>query len=304
MTVVRTWALTVMAWGAMTTLAHADPTSLLWDWSAWAQSGGVVGGNTNSGGSSPTLSSPTTAISDAFLNFGTDTSSYPGQSALTIGTPQPWYDSPAVTKVYGGVPTPAQQRDFISSVENDVEHTFTASGLTGSNAVSITTDPNASARHTLSIASGLSYGSNPNAIGITQVGGNGFGFIDKLAYASTPQDLEWAVAHNVSHELMHAFGVGVHHDQTGNYLDAAKATWPLLTDPNATLSPDAVSDIIGHNVGRDGNMSAGASGQGLVDGDQEILETVPEPSTIALWGLAAMALILHQRRRGPRARPA
>jgi hypothetical protein len=115
------------------------------------------------------------------------------------------------------------------------------------------------------------------------------------------------VAHNIAHELMHTFGVGVHHDQTGDYLDAAKANWSLLTNPDATLSQAAVSDIIAHDVGRDGNVSAsGSSGEslGTVDGDQEILETVPEPSTIALWGLATMALAVHRKRRGPGQRAA
>jgi hypothetical protein len=43
-----------------------------------------------------------------------------------------------------------------------------------------------------------------------RVGGNGFSFIDKLSYATTPDQLAWAVAHNVAHELMHSFGVAIH----------------------------------------------------------------------------------------------
>ncbi len=104
------------------------------------------------------------------------------------------------------------------------------------------------------------------------------------------------MAHNLSHELMHAFGVAVHHDQTGQYLDAAVASWSVLTNPNSTLSPAAVADIIAHNDGRNGN-SAGAGAQLLIDGDQEILAPVPEPSTIAFWGLSATALIVSERRR-------
>jgi hypothetical protein len=240
---------------------------------------------------------------DAYLNFGT--SSYPEQSALTVGTAQPWYDSPAVTKAFGHMPDPGEQQSFISSVVSDVQHTFSASGLTGQNAVQVTTDPSTGALHTLSVVSGLSYGPNPGAIGITDVGANGFGFIDKLAYATTPDQLEWAVAHNLTHELMHAFGVAVHHDQTGEYLDAATANWSLLIDPNATLSPAAVADILAHNEGRTG-LGPLAVGSQQLDGDQEVLTPVPEPASIAAWGLVMAGLAVGGWRRGLRStrRPA
>jgi hypothetical protein len=231
---------------------------------------------------------------NAYLDFGT--SSYPEQSSLTVGTAQPWFESPSVTKAFGHAPTPQEQQSFVNAVVSDLQHTFEASGLTGTNAVSVTTDPNAGALHTLSVVSGLSYAPNPNAIGITDVGGSGFGFIDKLSYANTPTDLEWAVAHNIAHELMHAFGVAVHHDQTGNYLDAATANWSLLTSSDATLSSAAVSDIVAHNIGRSSSSSGGIGGQ-QIDGDQEILAPVPEPATIAFWGLTGTVLILQQRRR-------
>jgi hypothetical protein len=237
--------------------------------------------------------SPSSAPADAYLNFGT--SSYPEQSLLTVGTAQPWYSSGAVTQAFGHTPNAQEQQGFINAVVQDVQHTFTASGLTGSNAVSITTDPNTAAHHTLSIVSGLSYAPNPNAIGITDVGANGFGFIDKLAYASSPDQLEWAVAHNITHELMHAFGVAVHHDTTGDYLDAATAKWSLLTDPTATLSPAAVADIVSRDIGRDTSGTM-ATGNQLIDGDQEILASVPEPATIGLW-LLALAVLFQQRRR-------
>src|SRR5207248_8020791 len=106
-----------------------------------------------------------------------------------------------------------------------------------------TTDPGVVANHTISVASGLSYGPNPNAIGITDVGHNGFGFIDKLGYAGDEPTLAWAVAHNISHELMHAFGLSYHPDQTGNYIDAATANWNMLTSPNTTFSPDAAKAL-------------------------------------------------------------
>jgi hypothetical protein len=288
----------------MATLAQAGTIPFLWDWSAWVARSGLHEATPpphSSTGTPPPQSAAATlaaasnsaAPADAFLNFGTS-STYPEQSLLTVGTAQPWFDSPAVTKAFGHAPSSQEQQDFVNSVVSDVQHTFAASGLTGPNAVNVTTDPNAGALHTLSVVSGLSYAPNPNAIGITDVGANGFGFIDKLAYATTPQDLEWAVAHNITHELMHAFGVAVHHDQTGNFLDAATANWSLLASPDATLSSAAVGDIVAHNEGRNATVSLGVGGQGI-DGDQEILAPVPEPATLIAWGLAGAALLVHRR---------
>ncbi len=318
MSALRTWAVSIVAWGAMATGANAAPVSLLWDWTSWTSGSGVKEGLFNSAADAGTVAtsatqpssapapiptappSPPSTPPDAYLNFGT--SPYPEQSTLTVGTALPWYDSASVAKAFGHTPDAQEQQNFISSVVADVQHTFTASGLTGANAVTLTTDPNASALHTMSIASGLSYAPNPSAIGITDVGANGFSFIDKLSYAADPQDLEWAVAHNITHELMHAFGVAVHHDQTGTYLDAATASWSLLTNPSSVLSPAAVADIVAHNVGRNGSTSSGVGGE-LLDGDQEILASVPEPTTIGLWGLVATGgLLLEQRRRGLRRR--
>jgi hypothetical protein len=320
----KTWAVAIVAWGIMATEVSAAPVSFPWYWTAWASESGVKDGALPAlAGSSmaatsatqPSFAPAATSVAtvsappsppatppDAYLNFGT--SSYPEQSALTVGTALPWYDSASVAKAFGHTPDSQEQQSFVSSVVSDVQQTFTASGLTGANVVSLTTDPNAGALHTMSIVSGLSYGPNPNAIGITDVGANGFGFIDKLSYATTPDQLEWAVAHNITHELMHAFGVAVHHDQTGTYLDAATANWPLLINPSATLSPAAVADIVAHNVGRNVSSLSVAGGE-LLDGDQEILAPIPEPSTIALWGLAATAgLLVGQRSRAIRRRAA
>jgi len=318
MSALKIWAVSILVWGAMATAVDAAPVSSLWDWTAWASGSGVKEGVFNStadygpaaGSSAQPSSAPATIPGatpnlpvthpDAYLDFGT--SAYPEQSALTVGTAQPWYDSTSVAKAFGHTPDAQEQQSFINSVVSDVQQTFTASGLTGSNAVSLTTNPNAGAWHTLSIVSGLSYGPNPNAIGITDVGANGFGFIDKLSYATTPDQMEWAVAHNITHELMHAFGVAVHHDQTGTYLDAATASWSVLTNPSSVLSPAAVADIVAHNVGRNGSTSSVVGGE-LLDGDQEILAPVPEPATIALWGLVATGgLVLRQGRWGLRRR--
>jgi hypothetical protein len=134
-------------------------------------------------------------------------------------------------------------------------------------------------------------------IGITDVGHNGFSFIDNFndAQAGQVNQLEWAVAHNISHELMHAFGVAVHHDQTGQYLDAGTASWSLLTNPSTVFSQAAVSDIQAHLSGA---VTQSGTGAEVIDGDEEILaQPVPEPSTIALWALGASAVAYLRRRR-------
>jgi hypothetical protein len=246
--------------------------------------------------SAPTFTSNTGSsggTADAYINFGSGP--YAEASSLTVGTAQPWYTSPAVEKFFGGqAPNAQQQAAFENAVVQDIQKTYS---LSGGMAPVLTTDPNVAANHTLSVVSGASYGANPNAIGITDVGYNGFSFIDKLNYATSLTDLEWAVAHNISHELMHAFGVAVHHDQTGQYLDAASATWSLLTDPNTTFSPDAISDIQSHNYGRDTGGLGALPGLQQIDGDLEIMATpVPEPTTMALWGLVAVGAVVHHRR--------
>ena len=147
----------------------------------------------------------------AFVNFGN--APYAEASTLTTGTPQAWYNSPSVTQAFGGTPSAAQQTSFTQTVLADIQHTFQISGMN----VNLTSDPSALTAHEISVVSGTSYPANPGAIGITDVGASGFSFIDKLSYATTPDQLAWAVAHNASHELMHALGVAVHADQTGSW---------------------------------------------------------------------------------------
>jgi hypothetical protein len=208
---------------------------------------------------------------------------------LTTGNPQAWYNSPAVVSAFGGTPTAQQETSFTQSVLADIQHTFQISGLN----ISLTSDPNTPALHTLSVVSGASYPANPGAIGITDVGANGFGFIDKLAYATTPDQLEWAVAHNLSHELMHALGVANHPDTTGTYIDAASATWQLLTDPNAKFSPEAVQLMSQLLATGEPSNSLSAPGAQLfhglnIDGAETLAAPVPEPSTIAVWTIAVL----------------
>ena len=96
----------------------------------------------------------------------------------------------------------------------------------------------------MSLVSNASSAAFPGAIGTTDLGANGLSFIDPMAQAAQSVDqLEWIVAHNISHELMLAFGVGENYDQTGNYIDARNANFAMLIDPNATFSAGAAAAI-------------------------------------------------------------
>jgi hypothetical protein len=224
---------------------------------------------------------------DAFLNFGNGP--YPEASILTTGGDQPWYTSPAITHLFGGAPTPQQQADFANQVLQDLQQTFHLSGL----APKLTLDPSVHAAHTFSVVANTSAAQDPNAIGMTDVGYNGFGFIDKFGQAQSVSELAWAVAHNAAHELMHAFGIAEHPDKTGQYLDSGIATWSLLTDPKSTLSTAAVQDILAI----DQNISPAQAGVGA----ELLAQPIPEPATWACWTLAgALALVgrrLTSRRR-------
>ena len=79
---------------------------------------------------------------------------------------------------------------------------------------------------------------------MTQVGASGFSFIDKIAPSAQSVDqLEWIVAHNISHELMLAFGVPENYDQTGTYIDSKVASWSMMVSPTSTFSPAAAAAI-------------------------------------------------------------
>jgi hypothetical protein len=243
---------------------------------------------------SPTVT-PTVAPAavDAYINMGSGP--YPSETNLTTGGGQPWYYSPSAIEAFKGLPSPQQQQDFTAKVLDDVQKTFQLSGLDPS----LTTDPNVPALHTLSVVSNTSYGLNPGAIGITDIGGNGFTLMDKLAYANSPDELATAVAHNVTHELMHAFGVGIHPDSTGEYLDTSAASWALLTDPKAALSPEA-SRLVQSNLDFTHNARSLAgmpiySDGGATDG-QQLVQPVPEPATLVSWGVMGVLAGLWVRR--------
>lgn len=229
---------------------------------------------------------------DALINFGS--APYAGAGSLTTGGAQAWYTSPVVRDLYGGTPDVQQQNDFTATVLQRVEQTFQNSGVS----VALTTNGADSAAHTLSVVSGTSYAQNPDAVGITDMGNDGFSFIDKLSYAQNVDQLEWAVAHNVAHELMHAFGVE-HHDTTGNYLDGAVASWDMLVNPNSVFGTEAVADLLRQDFKT--RFSGLGNGAQTLDAHATGLMSpapVPEPTTWALWGVAGvLGLVVRHRRR-------
>jgi hypothetical protein len=222
---------------------------------------------------------------DAFLNLGAGP--YPAQSTLTTGNAQPWYDSPQVASLFGGTPTAQQQQAFDQAVVQDVQQTFQLSGIS----LNLTDNPNVSAPHTLSVVSNASSLPFPGAIGTTLLGGSGFSFIDVEAqYAQSVNQLEWIVAHNVSHELMLAFGVGENYDKTGNYIDAESIKWSTITSANATFSPAAAQAIQTSLAAMDADRVIQANAQQIAPAP------APEPMTVLLWGLAGTVVIVRRLR--------
>jgi len=242
---------------------------------------------------------PTTHY-DAFINFGT--APYADQAMLTTGTAQSWTLSPALTNAYGRTPTTDELNTFSQTVLARVESTFADSGL----AIRATTDPTASASHTLSVVSGLSAVTNPDAIGVARLGYNGFDFIDKLGYASSPDELQWAVARNVAHELMHTFGGSHNTTPEGNNLDASRSDWSVLVDPNTKFSAASVAEMR-KNIREGGlfakyGIMADIDHQDIhIDGQELSVQPVPEPATIALWGMAAGIALFARRKISRRA---
>jgi hypothetical protein len=228
---------------------------------------------------------------NAYINLGLGP--YAAQSTITTGNAQPWYNSSQVTALFGGQPTAQQQQSFDNTIMQRVQQSFSQSGVS----VTLTDNPNVSAQHTISVVSNTTSASLPSAIGMTQVGGNGFSFIDVSAQsAQTLDQLEWIVAHNISHELMLAFGVPEKFDTTGNYLDAKMASLSMMVNPNATFSPAAAQAITQALASQNVTGSSYQLGAQGMDGSP-----VPEPTTLAIWALAATALLVAQRTRSRRA---
>ncbi len=223
---------------------------------------------------------------DAFLNLGQGP--YPQAQNLTTGGAQPWYDSSAVAALFGGTPTAAQQADFSSTVLQRVEKTFQLAGVP----VTLTTDPNTPAAHTLSLVSNTTSSWGP-VLGLTTLGDSGFSFVDQDAKnAQNVDQLEWIVAHNIAHELMLAFGVPETHDQSGKTIDSTVGNLSMFLDPNATFSPSAAQDLLSRNFRT--NVVTGPYGSQAQDLNAA---AVPEPSTYLVWILAAGAGLMRKKLR-------
>jgi hypothetical protein len=237
----------------------------------------------------PTAAPPTR--DDAFINFGSGP--YPEASKLIAGTPLPFFDSPVFTHFFGpNGPAPSDIANFEQEVLSTIKSTYNNAGLP----ITLTDNPATPAAHTISVVSGASYSGSPSAIGITDVGNNGFSFIDKLSGTQNVDQLATAVGHNISHELMHAFGIANHPEQTGPYVDAASSTLQTLSDPSTGFSPAAASLLSTLNFQAVGT-SVLAGAQLKVDGDQILIggaTAVPEPSTVAIWALVGSLIIVHR----------
>jgi hypothetical protein len=231
-------------------------------------------------------SPPPSGQYDAFINLGTGP--YPGSTALTTGNAQPWYLGSSVDRLFGGLPTIQQAAAFDETVLQRVQQTFGLSGIP----VSLTNDPSLPAAHTISVVSQTSNPTVAGALGMTYLGGNGFQYIDTAANSATSVDqLEWIVAHNLAHELMLAFNVPEIHDQSGQFIDAPNASWSMMTSPTATFSPGAVADLLSKDF-------QATSATGLNPSAQMLgAPTVPEPSALVLWAVIGSATLVALRAR-------
>jgi hypothetical protein len=237
----------------------------------------------------PAASTPTPV--DAVVNLGAGP--YPLASTITTGNAQPWYNSQQISSFFGGPPTPQQQQSFDNAILQRVQQTFSQSGVP----ITLTSDPNVHALHTISLVSNTSSATVASAIGMTQVGSNGFSFIDQSAKSAQSLDqLEWIVAHNISHELMLAYGVPENYDQSGKYVDAKVANWAMMVDPNATFSPAAIQ-AISQALQNQSNLSSTYQGAQSVG---PFPSAIPEPATWAIWSVAASAICWLQRGRSRR----
>ena len=118
-------------------------------------------------------------------------------------------------------------------------------------------------------------GPTPTPSGSPTVGANGFSFIDKFGGVQSEADLATAIGHNLAHELMHAFGIANHPEQTGPYVDAAIHQ---PGEPRSTPAPDSAprppSLLSTPRLFRPSARSVEAAGAQKIDGDQVLVNDV------------------------------
>ncbi len=249
----------------------------------------------------PPVNPPPTTV-DALLNF--DEGPYPAAERLISGDPGPWHESEVVHSILGRVPSAEERSSFQEDVLEMVEENFESGGLE----ISLS-DSSTSAAHTISIVSGAVASSSENAIGIADIGGDGFTLIDAFDPSAIGDfdALKTAVANNVSHELMHAFGVADHFHDTGGDLDAGLLDWEYLVDDNTSFSDEAIAELASvdfQDRWDDGVLfglqaSAHDHDPDCACGHCEsfTMQVTPEPTTIALWGSAILGCCWAARRR-------
>jgi hypothetical protein len=315
MTAFRYLALSVLICGLLTTSAPAAPisatTGVWWWWSPAYASPAASNWQPDqfansfygpSGTSSPatapvyqssyvpttssTVLAPTPAAAAPMVNANLDlgTGPYPLANVITTGNAQPWYNSSQIAGFFGGQPNAQQVSDFNDVILQRVQQTFQQSGVP----ITLTVNSNVPAAHTLSLVSNTTSNTVPGVIGMSQIGGHGFSFIDQEAKAAQSLDqLQWIVAHNISHELMLSFGVGENYDQSGSYIDARNANWAMMVNPNATFS-QAAAQAMQAALSSSSTATTGIQAAQLIDP-----QAVPEPTTVAFWlaGLSAATLL-------------
>ncbi|MFO0960240.1 MAG: hypothetical protein U0800_22835 [Isosphaeraceae bacterium] len=190
-------------------------------------------------------------------------------------------------------------QSFEQDVLQKVRGIFAQSGM-GQVSIGANLNP-ANAQHNISVIGGATYDGSRDILGMTYVGGSGYSYMDNFqnGVIDSRDKLETALARNISHELMHAFGGGHVHD-SGLWVDSATTTWDNLVspDPNANVfSTEAANNITallnGTKTLDTGALASGEHVDGHIingrhaDGQQIAASPVPEPSTWIVFGLVA-----------------
>jgi len=156
------------------------------------------------------------------------------------------------------------------------------------------------AAHTLSVVSGASNPQNPGAIGITDIGNNGYSFIDKSGpprirtSSPRPSAITWPT------NSCTPSAWPIIPRPTAPMWMPLRPSFPICSDPSTGFSPAAASLLSTLNFQATGQSITAGNGSQMIDGNQVLVpevSPVPEPSTIALWTLAGFLVVAHRRRK-------